>query len=179
MGLGNNIILGRVTDSFGEGCHHIRVRSLSLQSTNSSDTHPSFNRSIWTKYTLIAIPGSFVFTMIFLPLYSFIAPLLGFSREYTNIVPRLWSSIIFWLTIFGMPFLLLTRDFAWKACVISFLVSLTINLMISECSLGIKQCSSQNLIISYKKFKNSICLTIDLGRHNSRKPSRKLEPSSD
>ncbi|GAA5915739.1 uncharacterized protein JCM6883_002941 [Sporobolomyces salmoneus] len=70
---------------------------------------------IWTKYTLLAIPGSFVFTMGFLPLYAWIAPMLGFSREYTNIVGRLWSSLVFWLTIFGLPFLLLTRDFAWKS----------------------------------------------------------------
>lgn len=71
--------------------------------------------SIWTKYTLLAIPGSFVFTMGFLPLYAWIAPMLGFSLEYTNVVGRLWSSLVFWLTIFGLPFLLLTRDFAWKS----------------------------------------------------------------
>ncbi|GAA5846250.1 hypothetical protein JCM3766R1_000765 [Sporobolomyces carnicolor] len=70
---------------------------------------------IWTKYTLLAIPGSFVFTMGFLPLYAWIAPMLGFSLEYTNVVGRLWSSLVFWLTIFGLPFLLLTRDFAWKS----------------------------------------------------------------
>lgn len=70
---------------------------------------------IWTKYTLFAIPGSFVFTMIFLPLYALIAPMVGLSAEYTNIVPRLWSSLVFWLTIFGMPIGLLTRDFAWKS----------------------------------------------------------------
>ena len=74
--------------------------------------------SIWTKYTLLAIPGSFVFTMGFLPLYAWIAPMLGFSLEYTNIVGRLWSSLVFWLTIFGLPFVLLTRDFAWKSFVL-------------------------------------------------------------
>ena len=72
-------------------------------------------RSLWTKYTLLAIPGSFVFTMGFLPLYAWIAPMLGFSLEYRNIVPRLWSSLVFWLTIAMFPFLLLLRDFAWKA----------------------------------------------------------------
>ena len=58
--------------------------------------------------------------MIFLPLYALIAPLLGFSREYTNIVPRLWSSLVFWLTIMGLPILLLIRDFAWKSFVFFF-----------------------------------------------------------
>lgn len=71
--------------------------------------------SIWTKYTLLAIPGSFVFTMAFLPIYALVAPLIGFSKEYTGIVPRLWSNIIFWMTILGLPFLLLLRDFAWKS----------------------------------------------------------------
>ncbi|GAA5916948.1 hypothetical protein JCM6882_003839, partial [Rhodosporidiobolus microsporus] len=70
---------------------------------------------IWTKYTLLAIPGSFLFTMGFLPLYAWAAPKLGFSLEYTQIVSRLWSSIVFWMVILLMPVLLLTRDFAWKS----------------------------------------------------------------
>lgn len=53
--------------------------------------------------------------MAFLPIYALVAPLTGVSSVYRNIVPRLWSSLIFWLTIFGLPFLLLTRDFAWKS----------------------------------------------------------------
>ncbi|BGP36162.1 aminophospholipid translocase [Rhodotorula kratochvilovae] len=70
---------------------------------------------IWTKYTLAAIPGSFAFTMVFLPLYAWVAPMLGFSLEYTDIVSRLWTSLMFWLTMIGIPVLLLTRDFAWKS----------------------------------------------------------------
>lgn len=68
--------------------------------------------------------------MIFLPLYAWIAPKLGFSIEYTNIVPRLWSSLVFWATILGLPFLLLTRDYAWKAYVSIPLFSST-SLMLS------------------------------------------------
>ncbi|GAA5906353.1 hypothetical protein JCM8208_003527 [Rhodotorula glutinis] len=70
---------------------------------------------IWTKYTLAAIPGSFAFTMVFLPLYAWVAPMLGFSLEYDDIVGRLWTSLMFWLTMIGIPVLLLTRDFAWKS----------------------------------------------------------------
>ncbi|GAA6033681.1 hypothetical protein JCM8097_004379 [Rhodosporidiobolus ruineniae] len=70
---------------------------------------------IWTKWTLLAIPGSFFFTMGFLPLYAWVAPKLGFSLEYTDIVSRVWSSLVFWMTIILMPVLLLTRDFAWKS----------------------------------------------------------------
>ncbi|GAA5974373.1 hypothetical protein JCM11641_005241 [Rhodosporidiobolus odoratus] len=70
---------------------------------------------IWTKYTLLAIPGSFAFTMGFLPLYAWVAPMLGFSLEYSDIVSRIWSSLVFWMTILLVPVLLMTRDFAWKS----------------------------------------------------------------
>ncbi|BGP12149.1 hypothetical protein JCM10213_004714 [Rhodosporidiobolus nylandii] len=70
---------------------------------------------IWTKYTVAAIPGSFLFTMGFLPLYAWAAPKLGFSLEYTSIVSRLWSALVFWMTILLVPVLLMTRDFAWKS----------------------------------------------------------------
>ncbi|BGP52544.1 aminophospholipid translocase [Rhodotorula sphaerocarpa] len=70
---------------------------------------------IWTKYTLFAIPGSFAFTMCFLPLYAWVAPMLGFSLEYTDIVSRLWTSLVFWFTILGIPVLLLIRDFTWRS----------------------------------------------------------------
>lgn len=59
--------------------------------------------------------------MCFLPLYAWVAPKLGFSLEYTEIVSRIWTSLIFWLTLLGIPVLLLTRDFAWKSCVASSL----------------------------------------------------------
>jgi len=53
--------------------------------------------------------------MVFLPLYAWVAPMLGFSLEYDDIVGRLWTSLMFWLTMIGIPVLLLTRDFAWKS----------------------------------------------------------------
>ncbi|KAI6112036.1 Ca-transporting ATPase [Pisolithus croceorrhizus] len=69
---------------------------------------------LWTKYTVAAIPGSFVFTMIFLPLYAWIAPLLGFSTEYYGLVPRLWTDAVFYFMLLLVPFICLSRDFAWK-----------------------------------------------------------------
>lgn len=53
--------------------------------------------------------------MCFLPLYAWVAPMLGFSLEYTDIVSRLWTSLVFWLTILGIPVLLLIRDFTWRS----------------------------------------------------------------
>ncbi|KZO96121.1 phospholipid-translocating P-type ATPase [Calocera viscosa TUFC12733] len=69
---------------------------------------------LWTKYTLMAIPGSFLFTMVALPIYCVVAPLIPFSAEYRNIVPRLWTDPIFYFTILLFPFFCLSRDFAWK-----------------------------------------------------------------
>ena len=90
--------------------------------------------SLWTKYTVagmfscfvfvghwyksshlsVAIPGSFVFTMLFLPPYAIIAPLLGFSTEYEGIVSQLWTNAVFYFMLLLVPILCLARDFAWK-----------------------------------------------------------------
>ena len=88
--------------------------------------------SLWTKYTVaglpkniiainyylivfyLAIPGSFVFTMLFLPVYAVVAPGIGFSTEYAGIVPRLWTNSVFYFTLILVPLICLVRDFAWK-----------------------------------------------------------------
>ncbi|KAF8160853.1 calcium transporting ATPase [Crassisporium funariophilum] len=69
---------------------------------------------LWTKYTVAAIPGSFIFTMLFLPLYAVVAPAIGFSTEYSGIVPRLWTSGVFYYILILVPTFCLVRDFAWK-----------------------------------------------------------------
>jgi len=70
---------------------------------------------VWTKYTVAAIPGSFAFTMAFLPIYAVVAPLInGLSREYEGLVPRLWTDWVFYLTLLLLPAVCLLRDFAWK-----------------------------------------------------------------
>ncbi|KAG8221375.1 Ca-transporting ATPase [Butyriboletus roseoflavus] len=69
---------------------------------------------LWTKYTVAAIPGSFVFTMIFLPLYALVAPAIGFSTEYAGLVPRLWTDAVFYFTLLLLPVVCLARDLAWK-----------------------------------------------------------------
>jgi len=52
--------------------------------------------------------------MIFLPIYATVAPLLNFSTEYTGILPHLYTTLLFWATIFVIPVMCLIRDFAWK-----------------------------------------------------------------
>ncbi|KAF1344524.1 hypothetical protein BDV97DRAFT_303904 [Delphinella strobiligena] len=70
--------------------------------------------NIWTKYSVLAIPGSLAIWFIFLPIYGTVAPKLGFSMEYHGIIPELFGSPVFWLTIVVLPVLCLLRDFAWK-----------------------------------------------------------------
>ncbi|KAG1828470.1 Ca-transporting ATPase [Suillus variegatus] len=69
---------------------------------------------LWTKYTVAAIPGSFVFTMLFLPLYAVVAPAIGFSTEYYGLVPRLWTDAVFYFVLILVPVVCLSRDFIWK-----------------------------------------------------------------
>ncbi|KAH7920341.1 Ca-transporting ATPase [Leucogyrophana mollusca] len=69
---------------------------------------------LWTKYTVAAIPGSFVFTMLFLPLYAEVAPAIGFSMEYYGLVPRLWTDAVFYFMLILIPIVCLARDFVWK-----------------------------------------------------------------
>ncbi|KAI0060491.1 calcium transporting ATPase [Artomyces pyxidatus] len=69
---------------------------------------------LWTKYTVAAIPGSFVFTMLFLPLYIVVAPAIGFSLEYRNLDPRLFTDGVFYFMLILVPVFCLSRDFVWK-----------------------------------------------------------------
>ncbi|KAJ5815652.1 hypothetical protein N7474_007429 [Penicillium riverlandense] len=70
--------------------------------------------NIWTKYTFIAIPGSMVIWLIFLPAYGFAAPAVGFSTEYYGTIPVLFKSPVFYLMAISLPCLCLLRDYAWK-----------------------------------------------------------------
>ncbi|KAI5780182.1 hypothetical protein DFH27DRAFT_362977 [Peziza echinospora] len=70
--------------------------------------------NMWTKYAVMAIPGSMVIWMIFMPAYSTVAPLLGFSTEYQGILPQLITSPVFWAMAVVLPCICLMRDFAWK-----------------------------------------------------------------
>ncbi|KAK3295926.1 uncharacterized protein B0H64DRAFT_159259 [Chaetomium fimeti] len=68
----------------------------------------------WTKYHVIAIPGSMAIWIVFIAVYGTVAPMLGFSMEYFGVVPRLFTSPAFWLQMPTLALLALARDFAWK-----------------------------------------------------------------
>lgn len=68
----------------------------------------------WTKYHVIAIPGSLVIWMVFIPVYGTLLPMGGISKEYIGVIPVLFRSPVFWLQIVVLPVLCLIRDYAWK-----------------------------------------------------------------
>lgn len=72
--------------------------------------------NVWTKYTFLAIPGSMIIWMAFIPAYAYVAPNVGegFSTEYEGIIPHLFPLPQFWLFTLLLPFVCLMRDFAWK-----------------------------------------------------------------
>jgi len=69
---------------------------------------------LWTKYTFAAIPGSFLFTLIFVAIYALIAPRLGFSKELDHIDGLLYGCTTMWFSLILVPIVCLLRDFAWK-----------------------------------------------------------------
>ncbi|EFX04686.1 phospholipid-transporting ATPase [Grosmannia clavigera kw1407] len=70
--------------------------------------------SNWTKYHVIAIPGSMAVWFGFIAIYGTVAPMLHFSTEYEGIVARLYASPVFWLQMVVLSVGCLLRDFAWK-----------------------------------------------------------------
>lgn len=70
--------------------------------------------TLWTKFTLIAIPGSFIFWLLWFPAYATIAPMINVSQEYRGVLKVTYPSITFWAMVFGVAFLCLLRDIAWK-----------------------------------------------------------------
>ncbi|KAI0166410.1 hypothetical protein GGR57DRAFT_25183 [Xylariaceae sp. FL1272] len=70
--------------------------------------------SNWTKYHIIAIPGSMAFWFVFIAIYAYVAPKLDISTEYHALVPVLFTSPVFWLQLIALPLLCLVRDFTWK-----------------------------------------------------------------
>ncbi|KAI9276277.1 hypothetical protein BY458DRAFT_506188 [Sporodiniella umbellata] len=71
---------------------------------------------VWTKYTVIAIPGSMLIWFLYLPLVSYVGSAISVDvfPEYFGIVPMLWGNVNFWLFVLLVPFVCNLRDFLWK-----------------------------------------------------------------
>ncbi|KAJ6602154.1 calcium transporting ATPase [Mycena sp. CBHHK59/15] len=58
-----------------------------------------------------SIPGSFVFAMVFLPFYAFLAPVIGFSQEYSGLVPAYGQMLSFTWFCFSYQHMPLSRTY--------------------------------------------------------------------
>lgn len=75
----------------------------------------ALSANTWTKYTVLAIPGSLLIWLGYVPIYGTVAPRLGFSTEYRGVLGHTYPSLVFWLTaLLLIPALCLLRDVAWK-----------------------------------------------------------------
>lgn len=70
--------------------------------------------NIWTKWHVMAIPGSMLAYMIFISIYATVFPMINVSTEYKGVIPVLAASAVFWLQGLVLPVLCLLRDFSWK-----------------------------------------------------------------
>jgi phospholipid-transporting ATPase len=70
--------------------------------------------NIWTKYTVLAIPGSMALWFVLLPIYAIVAPKVNVSTEYIGVIQRMFPDPRFWAMLCVLPPLCLVRDFAWK-----------------------------------------------------------------
>ncbi|KAG0186244.1 hypothetical protein DFQ28_008143 [Apophysomyces sp. BC1034] len=71
---------------------------------------------VWTKYTVVAIPGSMIIWFMYLPVVAYIGPAISVDifPEYYGMVPMLWGNINFWLFVILVPVVCNLRDFVWK-----------------------------------------------------------------
>ncbi|ROT40490.1 phospholipid-transporting ATPase [Sodiomyces alkalinus F11] len=71
--------------------------------------------SNWTKYHIMAIPGSMAIWWVFVAGYGIVAPMTDLvSPEFHGVIPRLYTSPVFWLQTFSLAILCLLRDVVWK-----------------------------------------------------------------
>ncbi|KAJ2625877.1 aminophospholipid translocase [Coemansia sp. RSA 1358] len=70
--------------------------------------------NMWTKWTVLAIPGSLLLWFAFLPVYAVIAPKFRTSTEYEGIVGHVYSNPKFWLTVVLLSVLCMVRDYGYK-----------------------------------------------------------------
>ncbi|WFD00187.1 P-type phospholipid transporter [Malassezia yamatoensis] len=70
--------------------------------------------NLWTRYTVMAIPGSLALTLAFFVVFGTIAPALGVAQEYSFIVPRLLGLPLFWILLIFVPITSLLRDLIWR-----------------------------------------------------------------
>ncbi|KAJ2785942.1 aminophospholipid translocase [Coemansia interrupta] len=70
--------------------------------------------NMWTKWTVLAIPGSLILWFGFLPVYAVVAPKFRTSTEYEGIILHIYANPRFWLTVVLLSTLCMVRDYGYK-----------------------------------------------------------------
>ncbi|KAJ2782664.1 aminophospholipid translocase [Coemansia javaensis] len=70
--------------------------------------------NMWTKWTVVAIPGSLALWLAFLPVYAVVAPKFRTSTEYDGILAHIYGNPKFWLTVVVLSALCMVRDYGYK-----------------------------------------------------------------
>lgn len=70
--------------------------------------------NMWTKFTIVAIPGSFLLWIGIFPAYATVAPMINVSREYRGVLAHTYPTVVFWAMTFLLPTICLLRDMLWK-----------------------------------------------------------------
>lgn len=96
------------------------------------------------------------------------------SSEYDHIVPRLWTNGVFWFTIFVLPILCLSRDFAWKSYK-RFAQPEPYHIVQEIQKYVSRRCLPSPHTDTAHATPGSIYQTIDRGKRNSRRRSKRSE----
>ncbi|KAJ2502705.1 aminophospholipid translocase [Coemansia sp. RSA 1972] len=70
--------------------------------------------NMWTKWTVLAIPGSLILWFAFLPIYAIVAPKFRTSTEYEGILGHIYANPRFWLISALLPVMCMVRDYGYK-----------------------------------------------------------------
>lgn len=105
---GNELSGGQIQDHWGWGT------TIYTTCTLTALGKAALVLNMWTKYTLIAIPGLFALWLAFFPAYATIAPLINVLREYYGALLHTYTAVSFWAPVLALPVLCLLRDLGWK-----------------------------------------------------------------
>ncbi|OLY82270.1 putative phospholipid-transporting ATPase DRS2 [Smittium mucronatum] len=70
--------------------------------------------STWTKWTVVAIPGSLLIWIGFIPLYGYVGPKIKIASEYQGMNSVTLGNLTYWLVFLLIPITCILRDYSWK-----------------------------------------------------------------
>jgi phospholipid-transporting ATPase len=99
---------GNTLNSWGMGeiVYTIDLVSIAIKAILLADT--------WVRFTFMAIFGSLGLWFAVFPIYCYVAPHFGIGTELIGVIPPIYGSAVFWLSIIVIPVFANLRDYGWK-----------------------------------------------------------------